>query len=132
MAQLMMFISIYHASIEQGKQFVTRFFKHFWSNNRSLDNSIAKLRLELPSARDIDQMGKSENLPALGMTANGKKNRENAFVVIGINTAFSSRKRRDSVRETWMPQGSIAILIFYNENLSVLVWFYNLLFSLIR
>ncbi|XP_054776300.1 probable beta-1,3-galactosyltransferase 2 isoform X3 [Prosopis cineraria] len=25
-------------------------------------------------------------------------------MVIGINTAFSSRKRRDSVRETWMPQ----------------------------
>ncbi|CAK9163974.1 unnamed protein product [Ilex paraguariensis] len=28
-----------------------------------------------------------------------------AFVVIGINTAFSSKKRRDSVRETWMPTG---------------------------
>ncbi|EPS60081.1 hypothetical protein M569_14722, partial [Genlisea aurea] len=27
------------------------------------------------------------------------------FMVIGINTAFSSRKRRDSVRNTWMPQG---------------------------
>ncbi|GAV85014.1 Galactosyl_T domain-containing protein/DUF4094 domain-containing protein [Cephalotus follicularis] len=27
------------------------------------------------------------------------------LMVIGINTAFSSRKRRDSVRETWMPQG---------------------------
>ncbi|KAK4398046.1 putative beta-1,3-galactosyltransferase 2 [Sesamum angolense] len=26
-------------------------------------------------------------------------------MVIGINTAFSSRKRRDSVRATWMPQG---------------------------
>ncbi|KAG0497491.1 hypothetical protein HPP92_002182 [Vanilla planifolia] len=24
---------------------------------------------------------------------------------MGINTAFSSRKRRDSLRETWMPQG---------------------------
>lgn len=27
------------------------------------------------------------------------------FMVVGINTAFSSRKRRDSVRATWMPQG---------------------------
>lgn len=27
------------------------------------------------------------------------------FMVIGVNTAFSSRKRRDSVRATWMPQG---------------------------
>nr|GMC96538.1 beta-1,3-galactosyltransferase 7-like isoform X2 [Ipomoea batatas] len=31
--------------------------------------------------------------------------RNKVFMVIGINTAFSSRKRRDSVRETWMPQG---------------------------
>ncbi|KAH7283443.1 hypothetical protein KP509_34G007700 [Ceratopteris richardii] len=31
--------------------------------------------------------------------------RQRAFIVVGINTAFSSRKRRDSVRETWMPQG---------------------------
>ncbi|CAL9213343.1 unnamed protein product [Arabidopsis halleri] len=27
------------------------------------------------------------------------------MMVVGINTAFSSRKRRDSVRVTWMPQG---------------------------
>ncbi|MFS7984857.1 putative galactosylxylosylprotein 3-beta-galactosyltransferase [Helianthus anomalus] len=27
------------------------------------------------------------------------------LMVVGINTAFSSRKRRDSVRATWMPQG---------------------------
>ncbi len=27
------------------------------------------------------------------------------LMVVGINTAFSSRKRRDSIRATWMPQG---------------------------
>ena len=27
------------------------------------------------------------------------------LMVVGINTAFSSRKRRDSVRATWVPQG---------------------------
>ncbi|KAL4562505.1 hypothetical protein LXL04_034711 [Taraxacum kok-saghyz] len=27
------------------------------------------------------------------------------FIVIGINSGFSSRKRRDSIRATWMPQG---------------------------
>ncbi|KAI5077308.1 hypothetical protein GOP47_0007132 [Adiantum capillus-veneris] len=37
--------------------------------------------------------------------ANASDVRQKAFVVIGINTAFSSRKRRDSVRETWMPKG---------------------------
>ena len=31
--------------------------------------------------------------------------REKVFMVIGVNTAFSSRKRRDSVRDTWMPTG---------------------------
>lgn len=39
-----------------------------------------------------------------------------AFVVIGINTAFSSKKRRESVRETWMPRGTyIYIYIHINE-----------------
>lgn len=31
--------------------------------------------------------------------------RPKVFIVVGINTAFSSRKRRDSVRRTWMPRG---------------------------
>ncbi|THG12165.1 hypothetical protein TEA_025028 [Camellia sinensis var. sinensis] len=31
--------------------------------------------------------------------------RPKVFFVMGIITAFSSRKRRDSIRETWMPQG---------------------------
>jgi len=35
--------------------------------------------------------------------------RTKCFIVIGINTAFSSRKRRDSVRGTWMPQGGSMI-----------------------
>ncbi|CAN1779342.1 Beta-1,6-galactosyltransferase GALT31A [Linum perenne] len=32
-------------------------------------------------------------------------NRPKVFFVMGIMTAFSSRKRRDSIRETWMPKG---------------------------
>ena len=35
------------------------------------------------------------------------KERQKVFFVMGIITAFSSRKRRDSIRETWMPQGLI-------------------------
>ncbi|WVZ12638.1 hypothetical protein V8G54_017168 [Vigna mungo] len=42
--------------------------------------------------------GKSETIES----STGKK----YFMVIGINTAFSSRKRRDSVRTTWMPQAN--------------------------
>ncbi|XP_060198143.1 beta-1,3-galactosyltransferase 7 isoform X2 [Lycium barbarum] len=68
---------------------------------RSLDKSIAMLQMELAATRStqetkvVDQSSNSSNGPP----------RKKVFVVIGINTAFSSRKRRDSVRETWMPQG---------------------------
>ncbi|KAG8050030.1 hypothetical protein GUJ93_ZPchr0009g694 [Zizania palustris] len=62
-----------------------------------LDKSIATLQMELAAKRSTDEL--------LG-TANGmSQQRKKAFVVIGINTAFSSAKRRDSVRQTWMPQG---------------------------
>lgn len=49
----------------------------------------------------------------LGIADGTRQERKKAFVVIGINTAFSSKKRRDSVRETWMPQGSY----YYTEML---------------
>ncbi|XP_011006339.1 PREDICTED: beta-1,3-galactosyltransferase 7-like [Populus euphratica] len=40
---------------------------------------------------------------------------EKVFMVIGINTAFSSGKRRDSIRETWMPQGKkLDLMILYH------------------
>mgnify|MGYP006970540189 CR=1 FL=1 len=32
-------------------------------------------------------------------------NESRLFMVVGINTAFNSRKRRDSIRQTWMPRG---------------------------
>ncbi|KAK3003789.1 hypothetical protein RJ639_020163 [Escallonia herrerae] len=65
---------------------------------RSLDKSVSMLQLEMAATRSVQgkqkSNGTSESPP-----------RKKAFVVIGINTAFSSRKRRDSVRQTWMPQG---------------------------
>jgi len=33
------------------------------------------------------------------------KDRRKFFFVMGIITAFSSRKRRDSIRDAWMPKG---------------------------
>ena len=32
------------------------------------------------------------------------------LMVFGINTAFNSRKRRDSVRTTWMPPGNVYLI----------------------
>lgn len=65
--------------------------------------------MELPSVERISS-GKQS-----GLGTNITK--QKAFMVIGINTAFSSRKRRDSVRQTWMPQG-----IFFFSTYIILVY----------
>jgi len=72
---------------------------------QTLDKTISNLEMELAAARAAHDSLLSgspilENPVAVKSTARPK-----VFMVIGINTAFSSRKRRDSVRETWMPRG---------------------------
>ncbi|KAG4958965.1 Beta-1,3-galactosyltransferase 7 [Glycine soja] len=74
---------------------------------RSLDKQVSMLQMELAAARSTREHKISDgsaNTLASGVSTEGPP-RKKVFVVIGINTAFSSRKRRDSVRETWMPQG---------------------------
>ncbi|XP_031259911.1 probable beta-1,3-galactosyltransferase 8 [Pistacia vera] len=68
---------------------------------QSLDKTISALEMELAVARtrNIDGQNSVER-------ASTNHSLQKAFVVIGINTAFSSKKRRDSVRETWMPTGA--------------------------
>ncbi|KAI8000973.1 putative beta-1,3-galactosyltransferase 2 [Camellia lanceoleosa] len=53
---------------------------------------------------------KTRNIPLLRASPKSinqkvAKSNKKYFMVMGINTAFSSQKRRDSLRETWMPQG---------------------------
>ncbi|KAK3014982.1 hypothetical protein RJ639_010339 [Escallonia herrerae] len=67
---------------------------------KSLDKTISTLEMELAAARTRQSAGEL----SLGRVSNNTL--EKAFVVIGINTAFSSKKRRDSLRETWMPKGA--------------------------
>ncbi|XP_020591980.1 probable beta-1,3-galactosyltransferase 8 isoform X2 [Phalaenopsis equestris] len=62
---------------------------------QSLEKSISSLEMEVAVARTSKTWGP----PSSG----GLKK---AFVFIGINTAFSSNRRRQSIRETWMPKGS--------------------------
>ncbi|KAK8950869.1 Beta-1,3-galactosyltransferase 7 [Platanthera zijinensis] len=69
---------------------------------QSLDKTISTLQMELSAARSSHELMGSNGSPSIAAAG---QQRKKAFVVIGINTAFSSRKRRDSVRETWMPQG---------------------------
>ncbi|XP_051207421.1 probable beta-1,3-galactosyltransferase 2 isoform X1 [Lolium perenne] len=65
----------------------------------TLDKTISNLEMELASAK-ATQDSILNGAPSPESTEKRKY-----FMVIGINTAFSSRKRRDSVRATWMPQG---------------------------
>ncbi|KNA12884.1 hypothetical protein SOVF_121240 isoform A [Spinacia oleracea] len=72
---------------------------------KSLDKSISMLQMELAASRGSNKelVHPRESVGTV-IKQNGKPKKK-VFVVIGINTAFSSRRRRDSVRESWMPQG---------------------------
>lgn len=72
---------------------------------KSLDKTISMLQMELAASRSSQEMGKSDGSTVISASSQDSPPRKKAFIVIGINTAFSSRKRRDSVRQTWMPQG---------------------------
>ncbi|GFZ12526.1 Galactosyltransferase family protein [Actinidia rufa] len=72
---------------------------------QTLDKTISNLEMELAAARAVQDsiLGGSPISGDLKISEPTK--RRKYLMVIGINTAFSSRKRRDSVRATWMPQG---------------------------
>ncbi|XLR37387.1 hypothetical protein S83_022047 [Arachis hypogaea] len=73
----------------------------------ALDKQFFMLQMELAATRSSHEVRISDSnstATTMGISGEGAP-RKKAFVVIGINTAFNSRKRRDSVRETWMPQG---------------------------
>ncbi|KAI6704524.1 hypothetical protein NL676_007486 [Syzygium grande] len=73
---------------------------NYFINHRKIDQTIAELEKKLATA-----MAKQETvLDGSPKSANSAK-ADKYFMVIGINTAFSTRRRRDSIRETWMPQG---------------------------
>ncbi|KAK6134729.1 hypothetical protein DH2020_031531 [Rehmannia glutinosa] len=69
--------------------------------NRTLDKKIQNLEMELAAAKATQE----SILSGSPTSETTKDSNRKYFMVIGINTAFSSRKRRDSVRATWMPQG---------------------------
>lgn len=72
---------------------------------KTLDKTISNLEMELAAAKAA-QDSILAGSPVSETAENGDSFRKRKYLmVIGINTAFSSRKRRDSVRSTWMPQG---------------------------
>jgi hypothetical protein len=71
-----------------------------------LDKTISNLEMELASAKATQESLRNGAPISEDIKINASTGRRKYLMVIGINTAFSSRKRRDSVRATWMPQGS--------------------------
>ncbi|RDX84505.1 putative beta-1,3-galactosyltransferase 8, partial [Mucuna pruriens] len=63
---------------------------------KSLDKAVSTLEMELTAGRTRQSGGQQHS----------NQNVQKAFVVVGINTAFSSKRRRDSIRETWLPKGN--------------------------
>ncbi|KAG9143731.1 hypothetical protein Leryth_026767 [Lithospermum erythrorhizon] len=71
---------------------------------QTLDTTISNLEMELVVAKaaQLSIVNGAPTSEDVEMISNKKPK---YLMVVGINTAFSSRKRRDSVRATWMPQG---------------------------
>ncbi|XP_014502371.1 probable beta-1,3-galactosyltransferase 2 isoform X2 [Vigna radiata var. radiata] len=72
---------------------------------QTLDKTISNLEMELAAAKAAQESIRSGAPVPANIKMSESSGRRRYLMVVGINTAFSSRKRRDSVRETWMPQG---------------------------
>ncbi|XP_066376033.1 probable beta-1,3-galactosyltransferase 2 isoform X2 [Miscanthus floridulus] len=76
-------------------------------NSQTLDKTIENLETELSAARTLQDSFLNGSPVQEDYKASESTGRRKYLMVIGINTAFSSRKRRDSIRNTWMPKGEI-------------------------
>ncbi|XP_048328671.1 probable beta-1,3-galactosyltransferase 2 isoform X1 [Ziziphus jujuba] len=73
---------------------------------QTLDKTISNLEMELAAARAAHESIRSGSpLSEELKNSEASSGKRRYVMVVGVNTAFSSRKRRDSVRATWMPQG---------------------------
>ncbi|KAJ4703904.1 Hexosyltransferase [Melia azedarach] len=76
----------------------------FQHNIQAQDKRIADLKKKIAAARAKGN-SMSDSHPIKGNSKTSvSMSKKKYLMVVGINTAFSSRKRRDSVRATWMPQ----------------------------
>lgn len=71
----------------------------------TLDKAISSLEMQLASARAATADNEDGSPIVRKLGTEKTKERQKVFFIMGIMTAFSSRKRRESIRETWMPQG---------------------------
>nr|GMC70088.1 probable beta-1,3-galactosyltransferase 2 [Ipomoea batatas] len=78
---------------------------------RTLDKTISNLEMELAAARTLQDSILSGSPISEDLKIPELTKKRKYVMVVGINTAFSSRKRRDSIRNTWMPQGCRVVYI---------------------
>ncbi|KAE8767433.1 putative beta-1,3-galactosyltransferase 2 [Hordeum vulgare] len=71
----------------------------------TLDKTIGNLETKLPAARTLQESFLNGSPVSQEYKAFESSGRHKYLMIISINTAFSICKRRDSIRNTWMPQG---------------------------
>lgn len=69
--------------------------------------------MELAAAKAVQESMQSSSPLSEDSKQADTSGRRKYLMVVGINTAFSSRKRRDSVRATWMPQGLDTFAVYF-------------------
>ncbi|XP_010536663.1 PREDICTED: probable beta-1,3-galactosyltransferase 4 [Tarenaya hassleriana] len=72
---------------------------------QTLDKTISNLEMELAAAKAVQESIMNGSPVSEEFKLTEAVTKRKYLMVVGINTAFSSRKRRDSVRATWMPRG---------------------------
>ncbi|KAL5583607.1 hypothetical protein UlMin_016049 [Ulmus minor] len=72
---------------------------------QTLDKTISNLEMELAAAKATQESVLNGSPIEDSLRVSEPIRKRKYLMVVGINTAFSSRKRRDSVRATWLPQG---------------------------
>uniref|UniRef100_A0A803LWU3 Hexosyltransferase n=1 Tax=Chenopodium quinoa TaxID=63459 RepID=A0A803LWU3_CHEQI len=80
-------------------------FLKFLIRTTKLDKSMSSLEMQLAAARASKDHDEVSTPTTTTKGIEQQKDRPKIFFFMGIMTAFSSRKRRKSIRETWMPQG---------------------------
>lgn len=86
--------------------------------------------MELAAAKAVQESIQSSSPLSEDSKQTETSGRRKYLMVVGINTAFSSRKRRDSIRATWMPQGldsfADCFSSFFSSVLSYPILFFQL------
>ncbi|WOL13004.1 putative beta-1,3-galactosyltransferase 2 isoform X1 [Canna indica] len=72
---------------------------------QTVDKTRSNIEMKLAAARATQDPILSGFPSSEIMKGTASARKRKYLMVVGINTAFSSRRRRDSVRATWMPQG---------------------------